>query len=207
MTGAQRTRARFRSTLALPLLLVVAAAGCAGTADRERAEAAALVGAPDWVTQGCEATVDRICGVGSAAGIQNSSLRRTAAIGRARTDIARSLQSRVNAMLEDYAATRSNAEDFGLASIDEQHLVDVSKQITNVTLAGTEVTDTWVSQDATLYALVTLDAAKFADAVSRMSQLSEEVRQAVVERADATFADPDSAPPRDRPARSGDPES
>lgn len=189
VTGARG--ARFCPSLAVFLLVAGVAMGCAGIAESERAEAAAeLVGAPGWVTQGCAARMNRICGVGSAGGDQNSALRRTAAIGRARTNIARSLQSRVNAMLADYAASTEGEPDFGLASSEEQHLADVSKQITNVTLAGTEVTDTWVSKDATLYALVTLDVAKFADTVSRMNQLSEDVRKAVVERADESFSEP-----------------
>jgi hypothetical protein len=67
-----------------------------------------LVGAPKWVMMGCAASFDGkktgICGVGGIAGMTNPALARTAAEGRARTEIARSLKVRVKAMLKDYAA-------------------------------------------------------------------------------------------------------
>ena len=153
-------------------------------------------GAPDWVIQGCSAYwgddgARRICGVGSASGSRNVSLMRTTAIGRGRTEIARSLQTQVRAMLKDYGATTTGGEEFGEAANDEQHVIDVSKQITNMSLSGTEMTDSWISSNGTYYALVALDVEKFADSVSRMDQLSEQVRRAVVERADASFAELD----------------
>ena len=181
VTGGRRTL--------FTLLVALASLGCEGPVESTDAS---LLGAPDWVTRGCAGASNRICGVGSAAGMPNHALRRTAAIGRARTEIARSLQSRVVSMLKDYSATTTGEGDFGLASADDQHLVDVSKQVTNVTLAGTEVLDTWVSPDKTFYALVTLDVAKFSDTVSRMSQLSDGVRDAIVERADEAFREPDT---------------
>jgi hypothetical protein len=60
-----------------------------------------------------------------------------------------------------------------------------------MSLSGTEMTDSWISKNGTYYALVALDVEKFEDSVSRMGQLSEQVRRAVVERADATFAELD----------------
>ena len=111
----------------------------------------------------------------------------TAAQGRGRTAIARSLDLHVKAMLKDYQATTTGGEEFGEAASDEQHIVDVSKQITNMSLSGTEMTDSWISQTGTYYALVALDVEKFSDAVSRMDQLSESVRRAVVERAEDSF--------------------
>jgi hypothetical protein len=58
-----------------------------------------------------------------------------------------------------------------------------------MTLAGTEVMDTWISGSSTYYALVTLDVDKFTHTVSRMNQLSESVRSAVTERAEDAFGD------------------
>ena len=73
------------------------------------------------------------------------------------------------------------------AANDEQHIVDVSKQITDTTLSGTEPKDSWISDSGTLYILMCADIEKFKDAVSKMGQLSESVRKAVVERADKAF--------------------
>jgi hypothetical protein len=171
--------------------------GCAGTPVGEDTPLETeFSGAPDWVIQGCSAYwgddgASRICGVGSAAGSRNVSLMRTTAIGRGRTEIARSLQTGVRAMLKDYGATTTGGEEFGDSANDEQHVIDVSKQITNMSLSGTEMTDSWISKNGTYYALVALDVEKFADSVSRMDQLSEQVRRAVVERADASFAELD----------------
>jgi hypothetical protein len=171
--------------------------GCAGTPVGEDTPLEReFTGAPDWVIRGCGAYwgddgAGRICGVGSAGGSRNVSLMRTTAIGRGRTEIARSLQTRVQAMLKDYGATTTGGEEFGEAANDEQHIVDVSKQITNMSLSGTEMTDSWISQNGTYYALVALDVEKFSDSVSRMDQLSERVRRAVVERAEASFAELD----------------
>ena len=130
-----------------------------------------------------------ICGVGSASGSRNVSLMRTTAIGRGRTEISRTLSTQVKAMLKDYASTTTGGQEFGRDANDEQHIVDVSKQITDMSLSGTEMADSWISQTGTYYALVALDGEKFSDAVSRMDQLSESVRRAVVERAEASFSE------------------
>jgi len=153
-------------------------------------------GAPAWVTKGCAAYQGEkaaICGVGSVGGTRNPSLARSAAEGRARTAIARSLQTKVKAMLKDYQATTTGGEDFGTAAADEQHIVDVSKQITQMTLSGTQTVDSWISPNGTLYVLMKLDVDAFKEAVSGMKQLDERIRKAVVERAEKAFRELDEA--------------
>lgn len=145
-----------------------------------------LEGAPDWV-MGNENTSKQICGVGSAGGSKNASLARTAAMGRGRTEIARTLQVQVKSMLKDYQSTTTGGEAFGQAANDEQHIEDVSKQITDTTLTGSELRKTWISNPGTLYVLMCIDLQKFKDALSNMTQLNEQVRAAVVERADKAF--------------------
>ena len=191
-----RSIERFTWPLLMGSLCAAALAlGCAGTP--EIGEGTPLedefVGAPGWVIQGCRAFWDDdeelICGIGSAGGSRNVSLMRTTAIGRGRTEIARTLSTQVKAMLKDYASTTTGGQEFGRAANDEQHIVDVSKQITDMSLSGTEMADSWISQTGTYYALVALDIEKFSDAVSRMDQLSESVRRAVVERAEDSFSE------------------
>ena len=180
--------------------------GCASSPevlDPREALEGEFAGAPDWVVRGCSAYwgdgAERvICGVGSAGGSRNISLMRSTATARGRTEIARTLNTRVKAMLKDYASTTTGGENFGTAANDEQHIVDVSKQITSMTLSGTELTDSWISQKGTLYALVALDVDKFSDSVKRMNQLSEAVREAVMERADQAFAELDEEIERER---------
>ncbi len=173
--------------------------GCGGTKAPATATVIAneLDGAPCWVTKGGSCygkdgdKAKFVWGVGSVAGTRNVGLAREAALGRARTDIARSLQTRVEAMLKDYQATTTGGEQFGTAAADDQHIVDVSKQITDLTLSGTEMVDSWISSSGAFWVLARLDVDGFKDAVGRMNQLNEAVRQAVVERADKAFSELD----------------
>jgi len=153
-----------------------------------------FIGAPDWVTKDCASYIKdnkKICGVGSIGGTRNPSIARTTAVARAKTEIARSLQTRVTAMLKDYQATTSGGEYFGKYASDEQHVVDVSKQITNMTISGTVQKEIWVSKNGIYYVLVTLDIEKFKNIVQNMHSLPESVRKAVVERADKAFKELD----------------
>jgi hypothetical protein len=155
-----------------------------------------LANAPDWVTRGCGAfwgddPPSMLCGVGSAGGSRNHSLMVTAAQGRGRTAIARSLDLHVKAMLKDYQATTTGGEEYGTNAADEQHIVDVSKQLTDIDLVGVEQRDLWISPSGQVYVLMVYDAEKFSDAVSGMKNLSEDIRKAVIERADASFKELD----------------
>lgn len=167
----------------------LACAGRPGPSDMP--ESSILADAPDWVLQSCSAywgdNDARICGVGSAGGTKNISLARNAAIGRARTEIARSLQLKVKSMLKDYQATTTGGDEYGFAAADEQYVEDVSRQITDMTLSGTAMQDTWVAGNGTLFVLVALDVDTFKDSLQNMTDLSETIRRAVQERADEAF--------------------
>jgi hypothetical protein len=156
---------------------------------------AELVGAPKWVTMGCGAFFGEkktvVCGVGGVAGMTNPALARTAAEGRGRTEIARSLKVRVKSMLKDYAAATKGGPGNKLSN--EEHLEDVSKQITDVTLSGTHLQDTWISNTGSFYALVVLEPNAFRDQLKSMNQLGEAERAAIVERADKAFGELDAA--------------
>jgi hypothetical protein len=189
-----------KARLVVLLGAVLALLACGGAKEKptpmKSAMAQEFEGAPAWVTKGCAAYQGEkaaICGVGSAGGTRNPSLAMSAAEGRARTAIARSLQVKVKSMLKDYQATTTGGEDFGTAAADEQHIVDVSKQITNMTLSGTQRVDSWISPNGTLYVLMKLDVDAFKDAVSGMKQLDEKVRKAVIERAEKAFKELDEA--------------
>jgi len=123
-------------------------------------------------------------------GTRNVALARSTAIARARTEISRTLTVQVEAMIKDYQSTTTGGAEFGAAANDEQHITDVSRQITDHSLAGTELVDSWISERGTFYALVALDAERFKDAISQMRQLSEGVRPAAIEDRE----DPDLLP-------------
>ncbi len=188
-----------RPPLAIGLLvagLIALTAACSHRPPPGADMANELDGAPEWVSRGCAAYWGdddgaRICGVGAMSGTRNPALARTAAMGRGRAEIARSLETKVRAMLKDYHSTTTGGDEFGIAAADEQAIDDVSKQITSMTLSGTTLQDTWISKNGTLYTLVALDVDRFNDSISRMSNLSESIRTAVRERADAAFRELD----------------
>jgi hypothetical protein len=190
----------------LAVLLLLLAAGCASTPERlspREAVSRELDGAPDWVVKGCSAWWGddddaHLCGVGSMGGTRNVSLAITTAMARGRTEIARTLQTKVKAMLEDYQATTTGGEEYGSAAADEQHVVDVSRQITDLSLSGSERKDLWISPNGTIFALMVLDLEKFQDSVARMDQLSERVRKAVIDRAEASFKELDEQVDKER---------
>ncbi len=155
---------------------------------------AELVGAPKWVSMGCAAHFgdkkNAVCGVGAIAGMTNPALARTAAEGRGRTEIARSLKLRVKAMLKDYAAVTKGGP--GAKLNNEEHIEDVSKQITDTTLSGTRLQDTWISNTGTWYALMVLDTEAFKESLkAEQNNLDEKTRAAIVERADKAFSEID----------------
>ena len=209
MQGENRTTQMKRWTMAA--MCVGAAwlgAGCGGAQPRaqEPAEvtgrfANPLKGAPKWAMLGCNAfdgAKKPICGVGSVGGTRNFGLARDAAVGRARTDLARNLEVEVKSMLKDYQATTTGGQNFGNAASDEQHIEEVSKQLTNSVLRGTEVAEIFAGEDGTVFALVVLKPEAFQDAVNGMKQLPEAERRAVVEHSKAAHEELDklTASPR-----------
>ncbi len=196
-------------TLKRALILLGAAAltaamflcvGCGGTQAKAPASVMAneYDGAPCWVpTEGyClkkqSGNEKCVFGVGIVEGTRNTSLARDAALGRARTKIAGTLNTLVVGIVKEYAASASGGEEFGQAASDEQYLESVAKQIvTPLNLTGAEMVDSWISNSGKYYVLARLDVAEFKGIVGSMSQLSEKVRAAVTERADKAFADLD----------------
>ena len=185
--------------LALAVGLATSFAGCASKPKApEKVMSKEYKGAPDWVVKNCTAYwgekkgEKKVCGVGSVGSTRNMSLARTAAEARGRAEIAFMLENKVKAMVKDYQATTTGGEEFGTTAADEQHIVSVSKQVTEMTLAGTELVDTWMSDNGTYYALIVYDAEKFKDAVSQMKTLSEALRKAIIDRADKAFQDMDN---------------
>jgi LPP20 lipoprotein len=177
---------------AIGLLLGLSLA-CASQQKPPEGLKAEMAGAPKWAQGDCQAGLPKkntICGAGSVSGMTNVALARSAAEGRARTELARSLQVRVKSMLKDYQAATQGGPD--AKSDSEQHIEDVSKQITDVTLSGTRLQDTFVSDTGTFWALVVLDVEPFKESLSGMKDLDERVRSGIIQRADRAFYQLDS---------------
>ena len=179
----------------LGCLLCLLPSGCADDAAKQRDAAheagpvaSELDEAPAWVLRGCASLADSgarlVCGVGSMGATRSATLARSTAIGRARTEIARALQTKLQAMLKDYQST-TGAGMTGEAA--EQQVVDVSRQITQLSLSGTELRDTWTSPKGTVFALVVLDLDRFEASLREMESLPPGVREAVADRAPSAF--------------------
>lgn len=155
-----------------------------------------FAGAPDWVKRGCSAffgddSPAKICGVGIAGGSRNLGVLKTTAEGRGRIEISRSLELKVKAMLADYYARTTGRAEFGETPESEQQVAFVSKQLAQIDLVGVEQRDMWISNSNTMYVLMAYDAATYRAAVSRMANISEGVRRAVIERTDSAFLELD----------------
>ena len=178
----------FVTVMILAVALMFAACGSSDKKNTPKnALAGELEGAPQWVIKGGSGSSKEICAIGSVGSTRNVTMARNGAIGGGRTELGRMLNTKVQAMLKSYMSTTTGGEEYGMAANDEQHLVDVSKQITDQALTGTEMRDQWISNGGTLYALVCMDVAKFSGIVNSMGQLSENIRKAVVERAEKAF--------------------
>ncbi len=116
---------------------------------------------------------DGIYGVG-AAKLSNASMAQQAAIGRARTSIAFSLESSVKAAMTDYYQEAGVDGDTQAIAFLEQ----ISRQVTEITLSGTIVEKMDVAADGTWYALVFYPA----------KAASEDVASTFHRNEDAAFA-------------------
>ncbi|MBW2420926.1 MAG: hypothetical protein JRH19_20470 [Deltaproteobacteria bacterium] len=96
--------------------------------------------------------------------------------------MARTLEITIETMLEDHPPSKGKGKE---------QIEVVSRQITDFTLSGSEMQDTWISDYGTLFALVALDLANFQDSLSQMGNLPEELRQTVQERAPRAFSELD----------------
>lgn len=179
--------------LSLAGLLCAAPSGC-GKPSPKAALAAEMEGLPPWALGKCEESLknkDALCASGSVQGMSSVSLARSAAEGRARTELARMLQVRVKSMLKDYQAAAQGGPDDATKS--EQYIEDTSKQITDLTLSGSRLEETFVSETGTFWALVVLDVDAFKDSLQRANELNDEVRAGIIERAERSFRSLDQA--------------
>jgi len=167
--------------------------GCGGPQKPKDQLAAEMKDLPKWALGKCEETLknkDALCASGSVQHQSNVNLARSAAEGRARTELARQLQVHVKAMLKDYQASTTGGEEN--ASASEQHIEDVAKQVTDMTLSGTKLEEVWVNEETgTFWALVVLDADAFKDSLNKASALDERVRAHIIQRANRSFRELD----------------
>jgi ribosomal protein S20 len=178
---------------ATALAAVIATAGCGSkevTPDEQLPSE--FAGAPEWVLQGCSAYWGddggaRICGVGDAKIGRSMSIARTKATSRARTEISRTLETKVKNMVRDFQEQVTDGESEMTAEQFSSTTVSLSK----ATLNGTSVQETWVSPTMQLYILVALDVEAFENSVREMDAMSDKLRSFIESRAKKSFAELD----------------
>lgn len=178
---------------AATLMLLFSMIGCAGrevTPDEQ--VPSEFAGAPEWVLQGCNAYWGddggaRICGVGDAKIGSSMSIARTKATSRARTEISRTLETRVKNMIKDFQEEVTDGESEMTAEQFSSTTVSLSK----TTLNGTQVEQTWVSPSNQLYILVVLDVEAFENSVREMNEMSDQLRTFIESRARKSFEELD----------------
>lgn len=179
-------------TLLVGLLAFCWIAGCAGKSKEVPEQNMTQPQRPAWVDKGSGAFEGEIgkafYGVGSAWGIRNPALLRSTADNRARAEIARVFKTYTAALMKDYAASTmaGNPDE----TSEEQHVEQTIKTFTKAELAGVQIVDRWKDPESgEQFALARMDLSAFEDYLQRGSDLSEAVRQRVVDRAEKAFAD------------------
>jgi len=149
---------------AVSLVLMLALAGCGKNVkkiDNERLEEE-YEHAPDWVL--AEYDAEMLSAVGSAhigkGGIQ---FARTEALSNARGELARQVSVKVRGLVNTFAQQTGIGDDQTLDAFSKQ----VSKLVTDETLAGSREKDTWISPSSDIYVLAVLEPAAVQDSVRR----------------------------------------
>ena len=153
-----------RMTFILVVLGAFLAAGCSGTGNKIDNEALEeeFKNAPKWVLTGH--LQEETSAVGSARiGKGGLQFARTEALARARDELARQVSVKVETLVNNFAQQTGIGNDQMLDSFSKQ----VSRQITNETLAGSRQEDIWISPSSDVYVLVVMDSEQIKDAVRR----------------------------------------
>lgn len=171
----------------LPLLAIAFLVGCAGEKQEVVVEQPQR---PAWVDKGSGAFEGEMgaafYGVGSAWGIKNPSLLRSTSDNRARAELARVFKTYTAALMKDYSAS-TMAGDPDVTS-EEQHVEQTIKTFTKAELAGVQIVDHFKDPETgELFALARMDLTAFEDFLKKSQDLSESVRQRVVQNAEKAF--------------------
>ncbi len=173
----------------LPLLAVALLLGCAS---KEKEPAAPTSDRPEWVDKGSGAYSGEMgkafYGVGSAWGIKNPSLLRSTSDNRARAEVARIFKTYTASLMKDYSAS-TMAGDPNETS-EEQHVEQTIKTFTKAELAGVQIVDHYKDRETgELFALARMDLSTFENYMNKARELSDAVRQRVVQHAEQAFED------------------
>ena len=169
------------------ILLLAMIGGCTSTPEPTRTTLGEYE-PPEWVMKSSGAFEDSngkaFYGVGSASGIKNYSLQRTAADDRARNDRAKVFEFYTKSLTKDYMAHTMEGDPN--ISSEEQNIEVAIKTITSATLTGVLIIDHWEHPGRNvLFSLARLDLISFKKNLDEHKELAKQVREAIKKRADA----------------------
>lgn len=156
-------------------------------------------GAPEWTfNRGAAFSGERevFYGVGNTDGIQHSALRRRSAEAAARRDLANIMNVYVAGLFKEYLAN-TTAGNMEAASV-EQHVEDVTKQVTDTTLVGSQIVQYWENpkNPKQAYALARLDLEqflktmdKYESAMGQFKELDAKIKESVKNNARNAFGE------------------
>ena len=153
-------------------------AACAHQAEKS----SSFDGTPAWA----QGEVPIGCGIGIAKHLGNKGLTRNSAVNMARDELARTLQTKMEGMMKQYA---DQGETEG-KEYSEQKNTQVVRSVVDTSLSGTTVKRTALV-DKEYYALVCMDLNGFKGLVDDMKEANAKMKQALKARADSEFADLD----------------
>jgi hypothetical protein len=155
--------------IAMVLVTILLLASCAGGAEEERDDSpAAQAGAPNWYLNPPVAD-DAIYGVGSAK-MSTLDTSRRMAVSRAREDIAFQMNASIEAAIVDYAQEAGVDGNNQVISFVE----NISRQVTETTLQGSQTEQVTQAPDGTIYALVSYPKGGFMNAANEAFQRNED---------------------------------
>lgn len=178
--------ARNMVRLGCTLLMVSLLAACSSHTTVE--SNLGIKGAPDWVNKGSQALNDQngrlIHGIGSAPNMNDQSLQSSTADDRARTEVARVLNSFMHVVTQDYSASAGSGAD-------QQNSQSVSRQIQNITdqnVSGARIIGRWVDpKTGTQWSLAELDMKQVKDMVAGSKDMNASFRDYFSAHADNLF--------------------
>jgi len=175
--------------MVLMVLLAGLLSACESTPDKTPQGTIPIqdLNAPDWVVKGQGAFNDRaFYGVGSAVGIRNSSLLRTASENRARAALADVFDNYVKKLYKDYQESATTG-DMSKTS-ETQYIEQALKSITNMSLRGSTIVDHWQNpHNGEMFSLAKIDLDHFEKNLEQYNDLSKEIRDQIKDQAEKSF--------------------
>jgi len=109
-------------------------------------------------------------GCGSAPVLDNKQFQLKSADERARTDLAKNLDSFSAALFQDFLASPAIKEKADLTESEQQEFISsITREVTEITLHGAQVLDRWRAPDGTVYSLLRVGFNEFEGALKKQA--------------------------------------